>query len=127
MDSTQLPEFPPHSERKGPQHRVYVVEVERLSTTVPFDLYVGSTHLYLRERWERYERLHKVSWYFRYGHAKALHYRYDLMDGWGPYMTEAEALSAEGELAYSLQQAGYDVYSDRLQYATGSTKYISAS
>ena len=111
-------DFPPHHERTGPQHRVYVIEVERVDPAITWDFYVGSTGLYLRERWERYEQLtDKVSKYFRRGQVKALRYRYDLMKGWGPYDTHDECLQAEGDLAVALQLAGFSVYSDRLKHA----------
>ena len=61
-------DFPAHHERTGPQHRVYVIEVERLDPAITWDYYVGSTGQYLRERWQRYEQLTaKVSKYFRRG------------------------------------------------------------
>lgn len=111
-------EFPAFHERTGPQHRVYVIEVERLDPSITWDLYVGSTNLYLRERWERYEQLtDTVSKYFRRGQVRALGYRYDLMKGWGPYDSKEECLVAEGALAAQLQRDGYAVYSDRLKYA----------
>ena len=117
MEMPMTSPFPPFHERKGPQHRVYVVAVERVDPAITWDLYVGSTNLYLRERWQRYENLtDKVSQYFRHGKVRAIGYRYDLMDGWGPYETREEALEKEGALATSLQRDGYSVYSDRLKY-----------
>lgn len=114
-------EFPPFHERTGPQHRVYVIEVERIDESITWDLYVGSTNLYLRERWQRYEQVtDTVSKYFRRGQVRAVGYRYDLMKGWGPYETKEQALDAEGELALALEAAGWAVYSDRLRHARGS-------
>ena len=110
--------FPPHNERKGPQHRVYVIEVEAIDKSISWTLYVGYTNLYLRERWERYESLSdRVSKFFRKGQVVALAYRFDLMDGWGPYDTKAEGLWAEGELALTLTRAGHNVYSDQPKVA----------
>jgi len=110
--------FPPHGKRKGPQHRVYVIEVEVVDESIPWNFYVGYTNLYLRERWERYEALSdSVAKYFRKGDVIALKFRYDLMKGWGPYKTKDEGLWAEGELALKLLKAGHKVYSDQLKVA----------
>jgi hypothetical protein len=118
LDSTGMDTFPPHSKREGPQHRVYVIEVEVVEESIPWNLYVGYTNLYLRERWERYEDLSdSVSKYFRKGHVVALKFRYDLMKGWGPYDTQEDGMWAEGELALTLMKAGHKVYSDQLKVA----------
>jgi len=110
--------FPLHSKRKGPQHRVYVIEVEVVDESIPWNLYVGYTNLYLRERWKKYEDLSdSVSKYFRKGRVVALKFRYDLMKGWGPYETNEEGIWAEGELALTLLKAGHKVYSDQLKVA----------
>ena len=119
--------FTPHADRTGPQFRVYVIEVQRLTPDATFDFYVGSTGNYLRERWANYEQNKKVSKHFRNGHVQALDYRYDLMQGWGPYMTRDEAEKAEGELAYSLKQQGLQVYSDRLKFAEQERKAVGAN
>ncbi len=109
--------FPPHCKRKGPQHRVYVIEVEVVAESIPWNLYVGYTNLYVLERWERYEALSdSVAKYFRKGDVVALEFRYDLMKGWGPYKTN-KGLWAEGELALKLLKAGHKVYSDQLKVA----------
>ena len=110
--------FPPHKERDGPQHRVYVIEVEVVDESIPWNFYVGYTNLHLQERWERYEALaNSVSKYFRKGQVVALKFRYDLMKDWGPYATRDEGIWAEGELALMLSKAGYNVYSDQLKVA----------
>jgi len=110
--------FPPHSKRKGPQHRVYVIEVEVVGESIPWNLYVGYTNLYLQERWERYQTLSgTVSRYFRRGQVVAKEFRFDLMKGWGPYDTRDEGIWAEGELALTLSKAGHKVYSDQLKVA----------
>jgi len=110
--------FPPHNERNGPQHRVYVIEVEVVDESILWNLYVGYTSLYLQERWERYEALaESVSKYFRKGQVVALKFRYDLMKDWGPYATRDEGILAEGELALTLSKAGHNVYSDQLKVA----------
>lgn len=107
--------FIPFNERKGPQHRVYVIEVKVVDESIPWNFYVGYTNLYLLERWKRYEDLSgSVSKYFRKGQVVALKFRYDLMKGWGPYHTKDEGYQAEGELARSLSSAGFKVYSDKL-------------
>lgn len=112
--------FLPFEERTGPQHRVYVIEVERIDPAIRWDLYVGSTNLYLRERWQRYEQLTStVSKYFRRGQVRAVRYRYDLIAGWGPYDTHEQALEAEGRLAASLERSGHAVHSDRLKHGRG--------
>jgi len=111
MEST----FTPHNERTGPQHRVYVIRVERLDEAITWDYYVGYTNLYLRERWQRYEQLtDTVSKFFRRGQVRAIGYEYDLMKGWGPYDAKEDGLQAEGDLARALRDAGYAVHSDRL-------------
>lgn len=118
LNSVAMEDFPPHHERKGPQHRVYVIEVEPLDPSITWTLYVGYTNLYLRERWKRYEDLSdSVSRYFRNGHVRALRYRYDLAEGWGPYEDKDTALEAEGDLALALCEAGYGAYSDQLKVA----------
>ena len=110
--------FPPHGKRKGPQHRVYVIEVEVVDESIPWNLYVGYTNLYLRERWKKYEELSDtVSKYFRKDRVVALKFRYDLMKDWGPYDTKEEGIWAEGELALTLLKAGQKVYSDQLKVA----------
>ena len=110
-------DFLPYRERTGPQHRVYVIRVERVDETVTWDYYVGYTNLYLRERWDRYQDLTgSVSTSFRRGQVRAVEYAYDLMDGWGPYETREQGLQAEGDLARTLHRAGYAVYSDRMKH-----------
>jgi hypothetical protein len=115
---TDVHEFPPHHGRTGPQHRVYVIEVEVVDPQIAWTLYVGYTNLYLRERWIRYEqRADSVSRYFRDGRVIPVRYRYDLTKGWGPYATRDEGVRAEGDLALALEQAGFAVYSDQLKVA----------
>ncbi len=102
----------------GPQHRVYVIEVKVIDPKISWTLYVGYTNLYLRERWQRYiEMLDKIFKYFRTHRVEATHFRYDLMDRWGPYETREEAIMAEGDLPLALQKLGHAVYSDQLKAA----------
>jgi hypothetical protein len=118
LDFLGMDTFPPHSKRDGPQHRVYVIEVDVVDESIAWNLYVGYTNLYLRERWEKYENLSaSVSKYFRRGQVVALKFRYDLTKGWGPYKTKDEGLWAEGELALKLLKGGHKVYSDQLKVA----------
>ena len=104
---------------KRPQHRVYVIEVERLDPTVDWDYYVGYTNNFFKVRWEKYVDLvpNSVSGYFRHGKVKALGYRYDLMKGWGPYETKQAGELAEGDLALYLEDLGYRTYTDKLDDA----------
>lgn len=118
LDSMCMTTFPPFNQREGPQHRVYVIEVEVMDKSIPWNLYVGYTNLYLRERWKKYEELSaSVSKYFRSGKVVAREFRYDLMKGWGPYNTKEEGIWAEGELAFTLSREGFKVYSEQLKVA----------
>ena len=89
-----------------------------MDKSIPWNLYVGYTNLYLRERWKKYEELSaSVSKYFRSGKVVAREFRYDLMKGWGPYNTKEEGIWAEGELAFTLSREGFKVYSEQLKVA----------
>ena len=84
-----------------------MIEVEIVHKSIPWNLYVGYTNLYLRERWKRYEELSpSVSKFFRSGKVIALEFRYDLTKGWGPYDTKEEGIWAEGALVLTLSRGG---------------------
>jgi hypothetical protein len=86
--------------------------------SIPWNLYVGYTNLYLRERWKRYEELSpSVSKFFRSGKVIALEFRYDLTKGLGPYDTKEEGIWAEGALALTLSRGEHEIYSEQLKVA----------
>lgn len=100
-------------------HHVYVIRVERLTSTGTFDYYVGSTGQTLEDKWKRYQTLSskRLSSHFLKGHVRAVALETTLMKGWGPYESDELAKFAEGELALHLQDRGYAVYSDELKWA----------
>ena len=98
-----------------PTYSIYVLEIEKIDTSLEFDFYVGSTGNPIQYRFSQHIPNHKyAARIFRNSRAKAKCIRWDLIMDFPKFHTKNNAEKAEGLLAKAIQKAGWTVCSDRL-------------
>ncbi len=101
--------------KSEPTYSVYIIEIEKIDTTLDFDFYVGSTGNSIQYRFSQHVPGHKfAARIFRNSRAKALRIRWDLMADFPKFRSKTSAQIAEGLVARAVQKAGWKVHSDQL-------------
>lgn len=114
----------PPSKHYGGTYRVYVIEVEPLTSGCPWVFYVGHTAHAVQKRFAQHAeggrlaaRMFTVTGPPPRPRARSVRLREDLMLGTPVFTSKGAALKTEGLLARMLEARGYPTYSDAKEWA----------
>lgn len=97
-----------------PTRSVYIIEVENLVEGSDWDYYVGMTGNSIEQRFQEHVDGYKAWKKFDKGFCRPLRLDYSICSVFPKFHTEGAAKRAEGEVARTLRDLGYEVYSDMI-------------